>query len=789
MRTIALLVIVVMLAATLGAQGALRHTPPVELTTGTQLVLEYDGDLNAVNIVNIYYRTTGDPAYTEAEMTRSEGVRPSYTFRLPTSMQSSLGVEYYFGLTLNDGSSLTLPAVQPDANPYRVLGGPSSQGNSGFVLLSPELGSVPGDEPLMIAISTFALQDDLDPQSVKIVVNGEDMTDRAEVGAYLIALTIDRPQPGALSFQVTARTKNGGKISSPSWNSKVGNPLELNLPMNLSGDIIGNCGIMNLSADDSSLMADDDENRADLDVNLRGGGKRYNFDTRVYISSREKKYRQPVDRFRIGLNAPHTRLALGDDSPDYSTLTLNNKNLRGAHFEFNNQDFDMKFDYGQSRRAIDGTLASDGALQTAGTFKRNTMGLRFELGNMRRMKLGLSIVKSKDDKGSLDEKYWVTTDENGQEKRVTTPEDNFVTGFDFSLFMLNQRLIVGMENALSLYNRDITDGAISKADLDTLGMGSFPFDPESLESIIVINTGMEPIKPGADCMAHRVFATANFGGNYLNASYAIVGSAFNSLAANYLQKDTKTLSLTDNLSLLRQQLLLTVGYNGTQDNLADQKETTNKSNLIFAQMLIRPTGYPMLRLGYQNSGVKDTGETKYVDQKSSQMSVGVIHDVDAIETAPTRVGVSFDQTQSKDNLNHLLETQMNTISLNAQTDFANLPLSTRIGYSMNLNDNKTRAAVDATQSDVKDTYHSVNVRGDLNFLKKRLTPFLEWQLTAMTGDSKSQNRNLVEIGTGYRATENLFLTTQAGLLKYANDEANDVDYSKFDWRARATYRF
>ena len=101
------------------------------------------------------------------------------------------------------------------------------------------------------------------------------------------------------------------------------------------------------------------------------------------------------------------------------------------------------------------------------------------------------------------------------------PQDNLVFGFNIGTVLDNRRLTVDFDWNMSLYNRDIWDGAMSISELDTalddtldgfigllydddgkelsgstkISTGDILFDPESFKSMFIINTNMSPIVP------------------------------------------------------------------------------------------------------------------------------------------------------------------------------------------------------------------------------------------------------------------------------------------------------
>ena len=87
------------------------------------------------------------------------------------------------------------------------------------------------------------------------------------------------------------------------------------------------------------------------------------------------------------------------------------------------------------------------------------------------------------------------------------PQENLVIGTDFKLLLNRQKFLLEGYYALSLVNKDIWDGALSLAELDTIMgdakdgkiFGSLDTlglpNPKSIEEYITINLNLIPLVP------------------------------------------------------------------------------------------------------------------------------------------------------------------------------------------------------------------------------------------------------------------------------------------------------
>jgi len=153
----------------------------------------------------------------------------------------------------------------------------------------------------------------------------------------------------------------------------------------------------------------------------------------------------------------------------------------------------LKITSGKIKRAVDGKLGSElntnGELiaKRSGTYQQNSLSVRSELGNSTFL-WGLGFTKNKDDIDSIDEDVRFVYSEADTLK----PQDNIIIGTDFALSLFRRRLMWGAEVAMSYFNSNITDGALSLEEIEdefdtTIDL---PFDPADFEDIFVANQFM-----------------------------------------------------------------------------------------------------------------------------------------------------------------------------------------------------------------------------------------------------------------------------------------------------------
>nr|MDA3813999.1 hypothetical protein [Candidatus Cloacimonadota bacterium] len=768
MKKIFILIFSLFILIPLFSEISLNHEQPLNIKNRKRIKLDLEirEGFTEIEKVMILYRQTGETVFSEKEMEIGTESNPYFSAVMSEFIDYSSSAEYYFVVYSRTMNLITYPSTQPELNPLRITVNIPSDVNDGFVLLSPDGKYADVTENFLIAISIFAVSEEIDYNSINIFFDGKDVTTESRIFTNVITYQVTNAKPGVHAYYVDAKLLDGSPVESEQWITRVITK-GYELPLDLSGRAHLSMRYMNTSHDS---LDDDTARSANFLLSLKGSHEWLRFKSKIYLSSLETSSTQAVNRYSLAFQVPHFNLTIGDHAPKLNSFLLSGKNVRGIHGKLYFDSFRLLFTHGNTKRSVDGKVIQD-ILTKYGTFKQRNNSVRLELGNPQSFVMGFGFAKNKDDIGSIDEQYY-----NLNDTLYISPKDNLVFGTDFRLSLMNQRLVVGTEAAMSLYNDNIIDGAISVEDSSDIDL---PIDPQGFESVFVINESMIPYKPGMASIAIKSYLRLFFLRNLLNISFTNIGSSFNSLSTNYLQKDAMIISFNDNLMLMNNRLALNFGFNLASDNVDDTKDSTSSSTAIFTQAMYKPNNEIYFNLSINTSGsedgfVPDTLSTNTaVDIRSTSISFGTGYYVKQINNAPTRFSVIFSNSLNKDDANNSFEYQRNNVTLSAKTDFEQIPLTTMFSYTLTLNKNR----IITSESEESSNYNSLFIRGELDLLESQLKPYLDFRYNLFKGDIDSQATQMFNIGTSYGITSNFLISADAGVKMYQNSDISDSDYS------------
>jgi hypothetical protein len=773
-----------------------QHLPPASFYENEKAViqLEIRSGFNHIKQVEFLYRKTGEINFSGKDMVAGSESDPFYTCTLKDLSVYGNGIEYYFLITDIDDNVFTYPEISPQTNSFRFGIISTKRIEPGFILLSPDQ-NVPSETPdFTIAISLFSVQNDLKENSLKFFFDGKDRTSAARITTNMLIYQIQETAPGKHTFQVTAELKNGEKINSRLWSHQVPGKIKTT-EFNYSGDITAASRIRRTNSESEDTK---DENHSLL-MNLRGNYKKLDMRSRIYLSSREDSDDQAVNRYNIKLKIPHLEFIGGDHSPYFGIFSANGKNLRGIHTNVLFRNFRFYFSFGKIYRSVNGKADTTYAGQnyttySGSTFKRNSLALRTEVGTRELLQWGLSFSKTKDEEASLKKKYYITQTDS---MPSITPKDNIVLASDLRLALNNQRLVMGLEWAMSMYNDNIIGGAVDKDSLESDLGEELPFDPESLEHIFVINKNVSPIIPNLSSMAYNLYLKWMMKNNLFSLSYSAIGASFNSLAANFLTKDTSILSIYDNLNLMRNRLILSLGVNLYSDNVYDEKEFTFNSSNIFTQIMYRPLGLPYFSLmftsnssGNDQENAADEEALQELDLSSNTINFNTGYYVNNITFAPTLFTFAFSNNLYKDEAEGSFEYQRNSFSLSASSDFSKLPVKTLITYTFAVKKDiiETYETSQPDTDNFESSYNSIYLRANFSFQEDKYKPYADLRLSAESGDQK-QNSTMANIGITANISKDMILKSSLGMANYSNEDQENEEYSRLNFRINLKYKF
>jgi len=770
------------------------HISPTSAKEMEQVDIELvvkDG-FNQIDGVELNYKGWGETAYSSLIMEPGSETDPVFRHTFTNLSKYGSEVEYYFTITDVDGNQLFLPGISPDLNPYRFIILQVKSTTADFILLSPDPELSEGEKDLTIAISFYALLDDIKPETIKFFMDGKEKTGKAKITSNIVLYQLKNADPGAHNFQISAETTSGRKLLSPLWKHTVAGKIKSN-EFKYSGDATFTSRIRR--NEEGSEKTEDDNHS--LLLNLRGQYKKLKMRSRLLVSSREDSDEQAVNRYSLKLALPFLEFIGGDHSPNFGTFTAQGKNLRGIHTNLLFKGFRLYTSFGEIYRSVDGEATPDDQQDnpySTGTFKRSSLSVRTEFGTKKLLQLAITFSKTKDKTNSLKERYYLSM--NTGLPRVT-PKDNIVASSDIRLALFRQRLVMGMEWAMSLYNDNIIGGAIDKDSLEAEFGEDIPFDPESFEDIFVINKNVSPIIPGAANSAYNIYLKWIQKSNMLNVSYSVVGSSFNSLAVNYLAKDTSILSIYDNLTLMQNRLILSLGLNLLSDNIHDEKLVTSSSTNIFAQCMYRPAALPYFSLSFSSNNssndqddVEEDEAQQEMDLRSNNISFSTGYYMRSVKFAPTLLTAGFTNSIYTDEAEDSFEYSRNSFNIAAKSDFVEFPVVTYISYTLALNKDvlETYEEIRAETEKYETTYHSLYAKAKFSFREDQYRPYADVRYSTENGDME-QNSIMGNIGLSAELYRNLSLKTSIGVASYKNEDLEDGESSTTNFRFKLKYKF
>ena len=545
-------------------------------------------------------------------------------------------------------------------------------GQSGVLIMSPEPESTVSGDNILIAASLIGVTN-LNSNSVKVLLDGMDVTDRAYVDSDMISCLLDDVEPGYHEiglFIDGIPTKWGFSLTAEEASLKYSGKIRSSSSMD--------------QIDDQTL------NINKMTMDFKGSAFEWlTLKTNLKMTSQESDLYQPRNIYGLQLGLKDILiLRLGDSNPRVSHYTMNGKRIRGMDLDFSYGWFNFRFLQGEINRAVQGDLSkaysfdidTDNygekyiSLDRSGyIFTENVSSARVSFGRGEIFQWGFNYMKARDDTTSVDPVLsdaviFYESNETGSVEGLTSgttytidqlgtvakvldgsdwsgngPKDNLVVSTDVGMNLFSKRVRLDGEIAFSMTNNNIWGGPLSLAELDTLiddsvdnklssfDLSDFP-DPSDWEKYLIINSNLSPLVPidinafgdsstidlmdaifSMPSLAYRGRAITNFFGNYLAVEYGQTGPEFNSLANPYLVKNKREWSITDKFKLLQNRLMLNIGYKHQDDDILTNIENVKTQNtLSFGFNALPGQGLPTLNFTYR-SIERNNGITELVE--------------------------------------------------------------------------------------------------------------------------------------------------------------------------------
>ena len=536
-----------------------------------------------------------------------------------------------------------------------------------ILILSPDPDSEINSADAVIAVSLFNIPD-VDSSSIRLIVDNKDVTAEAEISGGVVTYIPKRIKKGVHSVQLTLSKIDGTLINPLSWSFIIKGGFALVTNVDYRGDI--SARYSNEYVGESFLNVS--EVRGNAEVSVEFGKIKTNFRQ----TTRDNPYRQPLNRFSTALQfGKYLDIRMGDFYRSISPYTLNGSRVRGLSIDIDLKLARLEFIQGQLNRTIQHLNKTDGALilptnsgtldtlgqlsflldRTGYTFDREITLARLSVDLFSKFQMGVHFMKAKDDINSVDkdisgasfsvdssditvndsiynipvgtftynsfsnsvESVGGTVNFPDKNWGGRTPEDNIVVGLDFGTVSDKKRLKFDFSWNISLYNRDIWNGPMSLAEMDTIiddtadgfiaqsydengiitssGIDTLqiPIDPISIQNLFIYNINTTPLVPfdyfGAEKFPITTYVNMpssafhfRFMGNYrlnkFTVLYRQIGPEFVSLANPYLTTNIREFALSNRMALIENKLLLGATYKYKDNKILRTVEEPLKTN-------------------------------------------------------------------------------------------------------------------------------------------------------------------------------------------------------------------
>ncbi len=651
--------------------------------------------LQASNIAKavIAYRSFGENEYAENELTV---LGNSATFVLEASKVKPPFVEFFVYATLNNGVTEYYPLDYATSSaPLKVLVTGASPKDQEILLLTPEANSkVPSGE-LFVSVSLLKVPDEVNKQLTRIYLDNYDVTEMAVISDDLVLFSPEnfdyKLNPGMHRVSVDLFTEENKLYHSVSYMFEL---LPAYSPEYGASAFLYGVNVRGESRNET--MRGESLWYNNLGIDFNGSYSDWNVDARVYVTSEEKKYLQPNNRYSLTVSSDWLSLGVGDLFPQYPQLIMSGKRVRGFSGNLRAGFFGLTVATGEITRSVDGAYLKDATpsdfasnivtvdnkrvFADLGTYKRDLLSVRPSFFIGRYFEWGFSFLHGKDDAGSI--------------KYGAKPKENLLLGTDMKFAFDNNRIVLTGQTAVSINNNDISSGTLSDGMIDTLG-DKLGFDSEVVKTIknvfgnfMTVNQYISPFNPQElASLAAEASLSLNYFNNAFKSSYIYRGNDFQSFGQSFIRTDVAGFNISDVLRLMENKIFLSVAYENLSDNLQKTRLSTTTFQTVNTSVAYYPrTDFPNIVFGYSNFSnantiQKNSADSLYaIDDATNRVSLQLSYSYDF--EVKQRTALSFTFTDRTDNTISKNDAENSSVNLN-NTSFWTPKLNSTVGISFN----------------------------------------------------------------------------------------------------------
>ncbi|MCX6171071.1 MAG: hypothetical protein NTX65_17185 [Ignavibacteriales bacterium] len=735
-----------------------------------------------ISEINIAYKSFGQNEYKQAEMLIA-GNTASVT--IPAEIIQPPYIEFYLVIRIKDGSSQTYPMdVDKGVNPLQIPVSAFSQKDREINIISPADGELMSEKELLISISFIKAPDIVDIKKTKIFLNNVDISSSELIAGDLIILSGENLENkigfGAKLLKVEVFDKEGNlyhTVSRSFETVSVEVAKAVGSRWKYNGYAMGESRSENFGS--TSVW------RNNISAEFNGSVDQWKLNGYAYLTSEEKNNLQPYNRYSASIQGGDwLDLKVGDAFPRFPNLIMDGKRVRGFTGAVNLGFINLQVTSGETVRNVEGTLIEKFTASNAplgndiipissskyngfsfgkvelGTYNRTIFAIRPSFGSGENFQFGLSYLHSKDDKNSI---------EFG-----ARPQENIVIGTDLMFAFDNQNILFTSQAAVDVYNKDISSGNLTDAQIDSVfgPNGNFNIDPSNVKKardilgkFITVNQYIGPWNPQEfSSLAAEAALALNYFNNSLRASYIYRGNEYQSFGQSFLRTDVKGVNLVDRFRMLDNKLFVSFGYESLQDNLQKTKIATTTYQTLSASVSIFPRiNFPNITIGYNqylnNNSLKssDPINGQYaVDDVTNRILLQLSYDF--MMVVKHNSSLSFTTSTRDDKSLAMTNAKFNSTSLNVNSYWTQ-SLMSLFGFVYSASDIKG----------IPFNYFTLTVGGRYRLLENKLQ--LTATLSPSFGDYK---RQALEFTADYNVFLNFNLMFQSRIYRIPDASTNSI---------------
>ncbi|HQG45811.1 MAG TPA: hypothetical protein PLG50_09140, partial [bacterium] len=465
-------------AFSLSAQPLIHHVPPESVRAGEDVPVQFSltGYIGRVVMARAYFRLEAETAYRSIDLVSQP---PGWQGVIPGRLVRGSTLNYFISVLLDNQNIITWPAVNPYNNPHVVAiskpagvppatalpadrkepqqppahtPAPATAASAAdtLILLSPDQGGRYAPGEVIIAVSYYSESSRLNPQSVRLTLDGRDVTSSAEISEMLVSYTAASLSPGPHTAMVRAKESSGRALPPLQIRFAIESSMEAGAPR-LRPSFQGHAWMEGLQED----FAGNRNGIAMAGADFSGKLSSFTYRATLYLTSLESRHYQPRDRFGFSIASRLIGVNLGDSYPRLHELILAGRRIRGASGYVHLGLLNIDLVYGQTQRAVKTRFIRNpaGLLTPSvyGVYRQSILGIRPSLGDGRVFQLGMTLAKIRDDTTSI--------------QAGIHPQDNLVIGPDVKLALFSSRVLLTSAAALSVLTQDISTGPATAEEL------------------------------------------------------------------------------------------------------------------------------------------------------------------------------------------------------------------------------------------------------------------------------------------------------------------------------------